>query len=241
MPRKRTAIVRILFGNPDYLGGRVEKILTEVAAAAQWRDLMPKTVAYVFGRENYNLVRNAGLTARLVDDRPVVTQDFSPWYHKPLGWRAAQSEFNTIVALDWDIRPLVPINQRRLFRNLAAKSFLQANLNRYMNIKARYRRRMAGSIRPVSTRMIPSAAFVYLRGADGRHAVERILEIMEASAGASEEQAMAQFVDQLYGGWKGVEHWSQYHEPFCCRLPRLREAVSDGGPPARKKVHWFTY
>lgn len=248
MATMNLAFVRVLFGDQRDKASRVHKILQDIKAAAQHQHWLPNTVTYVFGAENYEIVRKYGFAARLLDERPRVAGDVPgkpskrcPWEHKPLGWAAALQEFDEIVALDWDIRPLEKIPLDSVFGELNKKSFLQANLLQYRRIKALYRRKMAGSIPDPAVRKIPSAAFVYLRGDDGRHAVQRTLSLMEQNYNLTEEQAMAIFVDELYGGWKGIDHWWTHHEPFCCRIPRHYEAVSRLGTVQRNKRYLFSY
>lgn len=204
---------------------------------------MPNSVAYVFGKENYSDLCRWGYDARLLDERPLVpTAQFQNHLlkHKPLGWQATLQEFDEIIALDWDIRPAKQIDLEALFTKLREKSFLQANLLQYRRIKVKYRRSMAGSVPNAPIRQIPSGAFVYLRGEDGRHSVRRVLQIMDEKHHFTEEHAMAFFLDNLYGGWKGAEHWWELHEPFCCRLRRM-EAITEGGKRPRPKEPLFHY
>ncbi len=243
----KRAIVYVLFGDQSDPNSRVHKILRKVSKASQWKGSLGHPIVFVFGEENLTAVQSQGFEARLVDARPLVPHNSDPeircstWIHKPLGWSAALQEFDELIALDWDIRPARRIELDNLFGRLGEKSFLQANLLQYRHVKALYRKQMIGSISNPAIRAIPSAAFVYLRGHDGQHAIERILHLMERFPSMTEEQAMARFVDELYGGWKGIENWWQHHEPYCCGMPQQREAVSTGGRTPREKEHLFLY
>lgn len=238
MPSKRRAFVRVLWGDAKVADSRVHKVREDIKRAAAKPHQIP-AMTYVYGRDNYEFVVAHGFEARLV------SSDCSPWgtgSPSQKGWRTkvesirvALREFDEVVFLDWDIWANRQIDQPAIFNRLATKASFQANLFQYRRRQVKWRRRIDG-VEP-SPRKVPSAAFVYCREP---FIIQRICEIMDERKEFTEEQAMAFFIDDLYGGWKGVENYLIHHEPFCCHVKN--SAISpEFSKYIEEKEYWFSY
>lgn len=213
------AFIRVLWGTgTNEQGSRHPKILWDVnryQCSPEAASKNPPVMCYVFGRENYEFLRSRTFHCKLLSEhpRPCAGNDDPAdhaWNHKIIAWQAALADFpGGIVHLDWDIMPLERIRQNYVFDRLAAKGDFGANLIQYKQVVSPWRRKY-------DRRKKPSAAFVWLANAavaDGIAAAFR--ETCSFLKCGTEEAAMAWFLDQRNGGWRGLQYWCDHYETFC--------------------------
>jgi hypothetical protein len=82
-----------------------------------------------------------------------------------------------------------------------------------------YKRRKATWRGKNDTRKIPNAAFVYIRD---KSITEGMLQTWEDIGRPwSEELVMARHIDKMNGGWQGLDHYWENHEPHWFAMPSL--------------------
>lgn len=240
----KRAFIRVLWGDARCKASRVRKVRQHDIQQHGYHPFDPPFISYVFGRDNYDFLMGLGYQdheMHILSDRPFLPQcgaandqcnvGHRGWLHKPHAWQVALSQhYDEIVAMDWDTHALKPINEEHIWSGLGQKAGIQACLARYRTvIKAPWRPIASGQ-----QGLVPSAAFVYLRGTE---AVDGIMDILEEYPGWSEEMAMAMHIDSRHDGHLPLSAWSAKYEPFCC----IRKA--SGLPPIEQrepyKYPWF--
>lgn len=243
----RRTFVRVLWGEAG-AGSRWHKILdVDVHSQLQHKFIitMPPVMNYVFGQENFDRLSSLGFNCRLVSTHPRPHANGTPssdhaWQHKVEGWIAALGDFQEIVAMDWDIQPCIwddnnlrRINSDAVFDSLRKKPDFGACLIRYKRNVSPWRgRRHDGNCRP-------SAAFCYV---PNRRTAEEIQQawrhVRDTHNNSTEETAISWWIDQLIGGWKGVDYWCERFEAECCLCPRMR-GIPDAFAVSKKGVFTF--
>lgn len=215
MARKR-AFVRALWGIHDHEGRRFYKRrlkMDDDIELLQHSKYEPPFVSYTFGFENHEFLRSRGITSVLVDERPIVWDLDTQFYrHKLEAFDQAMKDFDDVVFLDWDSVVVEPI-PRGFWEALSRKAPMQAILHSYRTRRVFWREE--------DTTIVPSAAFVYLRGREASQGIIRAWEeLQDVRAKMSAEPAMGKYADDLSGGWKGIDHYWDHFEPSFFTLRR---------------------
>ena len=111
-----------------------------------------------------------------------------------------------IVYLDWDCSPVLQQNDM-FIEKLRQKSSFQANLAQYIHPKCHWRR--------TDIRKVPNGGFLYI---NDKQLVLKAIQCWEKHQQQNDEIAWAQMVDDLMGGWKGVDEYYARFEPMVCKL-----------------------
>ena len=115
--------------------------------------------------------------------------------------------YDEMIHLDWDCYPVkkIPTN---FWDIMGKKEAFQANLFKFRHLKCPWRK--------IDRTVTPNGGFVYIRN---KEYPARIIKIWEEKLrGNSAEPPMAMFVDELMGGWKGLDEYWDLYEADCCRL-----------------------
>ena len=166
---------------------------------------------YVFGKENYEMCQEFGFDSVLLDERPIVwDMDNEQFRHKLEVLDKAMEDFDEIVFMDWDTLPVKPLPDN-FWEKMYEKDPFQATLIMYRRRKAMWRGK-------TDSRKLSSASFVYLRD---KSITEGFIKQWEKMGRPwSEELAISRYIDDLDGGWKGMEYYWEHHEPHWFALPR---------------------
>jgi len=160
----------------------------------------PKTVVYIFGEDNFKRMTDLGFDCRLIDKRPCVwDMEKEQYRHKMAIWQAGSQEFDAVTFLDFDCIALKPIpNNYWDVMNIGEP--IKTPIFQY-KLKRVYRP-------PNDHRKVSSASFVYIRG---KEHTEGIIKLWEATGRPwKEEYTLTLYIDNLSGGWKGLENYRKY-------------------------------
>lgn len=165
----------------------------------------PKCKVYIFGEDNFRRVTDMGFDTVLVDKKPICWDMIKEQYrHKIEIWRAGLQDFDEIVFLDWDCVPCaqVPVD---FWDVLGAGQKIRTTI--YMYVKKRLFTRKG------DPRKLSASTFVYIRG---KEVVDNIIATWERIGRPwQEEVALSQYIDDLNGGWKGVEDYREkFEQPY---------------------------
>lgn len=164
-------------------------------------------VFYVFGRDNYNKLSDIGLSCKLIDKRPIVFDMQKEQYaHRLLGLEIALTDYDEIINPDIDVVALKPLPSD-FWSEISKGSPIKSTIYLY------HRRRLTS--RGNDSRKLSSASFLYIRG---KHEFLKMWE--ELGRPWKEEIVLSQYIDDMDGGWQGVEKYSIIHEPrYYCIYP----------------------
>lgn len=163
----------------------------------------PKGVFYTFGSENYKRLTDSGLNCVLVDKRPfVVDMEKEQYGMKLLGWKSALEDYKSIVGLDIDTCAIKPL-PTDFWQVMDAGEPVRSTIYLY------HRKRVDRM--PNDMRKVSSASMVYIRGEHGKGIVKQ-WEDMDRYW--KEEIPLSKYIDNLNGGWKGIEGYKKYDIPY---------------------------
>lgn len=176
---------------------------------------------YVFGKDNYNLLTEKGVSCVLLNEKPFIydlQKEF--WRHKldVLKYAMEIDQHEEIVYLDWDCIPQRPMTDE-FWNTLSKKREIQANLEFYTRKKCMWRGK-------VDIRKVSNGGFLYIRDQGIPQKLMDTWSNLPAEAKFWDEIAFSKYIDDLTGGWKGIEAYWKEFEPDVCNLKR-RSAYSD--------------
>ena len=167
----------------------------------------PPTKVYVFGKDNYKRIIDMGFdesTVVMVDKKPCVfNMETEQYRHKIEVWKCGLEEFDEIVFLDWDC---VPIHQipNNFWNVMAQGEKIQATLYMYTIRRAHWR--------TGDTRKLSASTFVYVRN---KKIVNDIIKVWEENGRLwQEEIALSKYIDEINGGWHGIEKYKKYEPKY---------------------------
>jgi len=212
--------IRALWGIYDHQGRRLYKRRTKIDKDIRLLRLCKYTkpfITYVFGKDNYNFLKDQGFKCVLVDKRPIVwDMETEQFRHKLEVFKYGIKEHDEIVFLDWDTFPVKPLH-KKFWKVLGKKAPIQAVLRMYHRRKAHWRKK--------DGRQVPCASFVYLRK---KKIATDLIKMWETHRKPwSEEIVMARYMDQMMDGWEGMAKYEKLFEPDFFYLPesRVLEAI----------------
>lgn len=170
-------------------------------------------ITYVFGEDNYKEITSLGVkNCIMIDKNPAPFKLLGEQYrHKLEAIRYALEvdKYDAMIHLDWDCYPIKPL-PTNFWNIMGKKEAFQANLFRFKKLKCPWR--------TIDRTVVPNGGFVYMR--DKSYPAE-VIKIWEKELyGNSAEPPLAKFVDNLMGGWKGVDYYWDLYEAECCKLKR---------------------
>ncbi|MFA5314301.1 MAG: hypothetical protein WC375_13455 [Methanomassiliicoccales archaeon] len=199
--------VRALWGIHDHQNRRLYTRRTKLdddITLLQHAKYNEPFVVYVFGTENAEYMKKLGFQYRLLDPNPIVwDMDTQQFRHKLEVLKAAMEEFDEIMFLDWDQLPIKPLPPT-FWETLKKKSDIQAVLRIYHRTKVSWRN--------TDRRKIPCGSFLYI---GNKSIPSELINIWENQLNKcwSEEVVIAKYIDNLSGGWKGLDYYWDHFEP----------------------------
>ena len=169
----------------------------------------PKTVVYIFGEDNYKRMVDLGFDCRLIEKRPhVFDMETEQYRHKMEIWKYGTEEFDAINFLDFDCVPLKPIPSD-YWDVMNVGEPIKTPI--YVYHKKRVNRP------PNDFRKVSSASFVYIRG---KNHMKEMIELWEKTGRPwKEEYTLTLYIDNMNGGWKGLDDYRKYDPIFYQMTP----------------------
>jgi len=166
-------------------------------------------ITYVFGEDNYKYLTSLGVkNCILIDKNPAPYDLLTEQYrHKLEAIRYAMEVdgYDEMIHLDWDCYPVKKLPSN-FWDVMGKREAFQSCLFRFKRMKCPWR--------SIDRTVVPNGGFVYMRDKSYPSKVIKIWE--EKLKGPSAEPPMAMFVDDLMGGWKGLDaYWDLYESDFC--------------------------
>jgi len=161
--------------------------------------------AFVFGEDNYKQLVDMGYNCELVDKNPCVwDMEKEQFRHKIEALKLGMQKFDEMVFLDWDTQLIKPLPVD-FWEKLKFKSSLQVSLRKYFRDRITWRKEDAN--------IVPTAAFIYIRD---KKIPDRLIEIWEElNRPWTEEMVLMKYIDEIMGGWKGLEeYWNNFEPNF---------------------------
>lgn len=165
----------------------------------------PKCKVYVFGEDNCKKIIDMGFDAVMVDKKPFCwDMEKEQYRHKIEVWKCGLQEFDEIVFLDWDCVPCAPI-PNDFWDVLGSGEKIRATIFMYKLKRVFFRNNDA--------RKVSSSTFVYMRE---KETAEELIKVWEKIGRPwQEEIALSKYMDELNGGWKGIDDYRQkYEQPY---------------------------
>lgn len=159
---------------------------------------------YVFGEENFKQLVDKGLKCKLIDKRPMVWDGATQMFrHKLEVFKYAIEDYDEFVFLDLDcilIQPL-PTN---FWEKHYEKASIQGSLMQYKRRKMKFWRKTNQGANPC-------ACYIYIRE---KKIPEELIQTWEAiGKPLSEEVVIAKYMDDMIGGWQGLDKYYELFEP----------------------------
>jgi hypothetical protein len=165
---------------------------------------------FVMGEDNYEGLKELGFDCELVNSNPAPFDLIKHQYRHKLEiikYAMEEKGYDELVYMDWDCIPQKPL-PNDFWEQMNKKDKFQANLQMYHRRKAHWRKE--------ELRKVPNGGFVYLRD---KSYPQRAIELWEKiGKGDNDEPAWARLTDDLYGGWKGIDHYWEHFEAMFCNL-----------------------
>jgi hypothetical protein len=180
----------------------------------------PPCKVYIFGEDNFKIMTDKGFDTVLIDKKPICWDMVKEQYrHKIEIWKAGLQDFDEVVFLDWDCVPCASIPSD-FWDVLSGGQKIKTTIFQY--VKKRIFTRVGDE------RKLSSSTFVYIRG---KEVVDEIIKTWERIGRPwQEEVALSQYIDDLNGGWKGIEDYrikfeQPYHTLFYWYIPEYYRDV----------------
>ena len=173
----------------------------------------PQCKVYIFGEENFKKITDMGFDTVLIDKKPICwDMEKEQYRHKIEIWKYGLKDFDEVVFLDWDCVPLTTIPTD--FWDVMSKGEkIRATIFMYKLRRVFFRN---GDARKVS-----SSTFVYMRG---KEIAEEIIKVWEEMGRPwQEEVALSKYIDNVNGGWKGIEDYKKYEPGYHCLYGAYKE------------------
>ena len=163
-------------------------------------------VTYVFGEENFVELKELGVNAILLDKNPAPFNLVRHQYRNKIEiLMHAMEDFDEIVYMDWDVylKAKLPSD---MWEKLGNRASIQACLQQYHRPKCPWRKD--------DWRKVPNGGFVYLRDKQLPSLAATWWE--KLGSGDNDEPAWARIIDEMMGGWQGMEaFWKEYEIMYC--------------------------
>jgi len=185
---------------------------------------------YVWGEDNYKQLHDVGLT-----DLVLVTKEPYQWdlikyqyRHKLELLKLAMQDYDEIVHMDWDCLPQKPIDDQ-YWDLFYKKEAIQCNLFQYRNMNCPWRKE--------DSRKAINGGYMYLRDKGIPDDLIKWWDKYNGRWKQSMEPSTSQYIDDINGGWVGLDNYFNRYEPDSCRL-RYFSAYTDRVRPDPYFIHW---
>ena len=206
--KMNSGFIRCLFGkydNTNRITSRRSKIDNDIKRILNGKFKIP-FVTYVFGEDNYKMLVDKGITAKLVDKNPTpfdITQNC--YLHKLHLIKAAFSDYKELVYLDWDVymQKELPDN---FWEECRKKEFIQGCLQVYRRPRINWRK--------IDSNVLINGGFLYIGWHD---IINQAIEVYNEkfSSQPNDEVALTYLIDRINNGWSRDVFKDRHETPFC--------------------------
>jgi len=204
----RRGFVRALWGNltvRNLAERRAHRSVTwdiKLSMKNKYEDMI-NAVTLVFGKDNYESLKNLGLNCVLIDDNPCFEDGQHQLRHKIMVLNYASHMFDEFVFLDFDTMLVKPLPDN-FWEEHYKKEDIQIPLMSYECVCAPWR--------SYDQYYVPCACYIYMR--NPRPICDHLMRVFRASDPLyTDEQVLAYYMDDAYNGWHGVNDYWDKHEP----------------------------
>jgi hypothetical protein len=228
----KRAFIRGLWGiysNENSVVERRYKMDTDIKQTLKNKN-SPPSVAYVFGKENYDHLKSLGVEdVKLLDESPNPHNLTKNQYrHKLDILKIALEDYDEIVYIDWDCQAKKPLPDD-FWQTMGKKEYCQANLQQYKRKKCFWRGKR-------DVRKLPNAGFLYITD---KSFPDEIIKCWEANPGNSAEPPLARAMDYRSDGWVGTDKYWELFEPEFCNLWKFSAFTNK--EIKSKRIHFLHY
>lgn len=216
----KNGFIRLVFGDCTKEGTKFNSELRESIQKSRF-----DYCVYVYGKDNYEYLKTLGIEekCKLVDNRPNIWDMVTQLHrHKIEAYRIAMEDdaFDEFVFLDWDLIQTRDIPDN-IWDRMREKDEIQSCGNHNKVKQSPWR--TVGNQRYAVT-----APFIYMRNKNFPREIIKIWEHFgtikdkypHIKLQENDEISIAYFIDELTGGWKGIDVWWERFETMFSNLPR---------------------
>jgi len=173
-------------------------------------------VCYTFGEDNHKYLKSVGINSILVNKNDYVYHQYE---HKLYILTLAMKDFDEIVFIDWDVGIKKPVDND-FWNILNSKREIQANLYRYKK-QQKIKHRNGKENQYTSL-----AGFIYMRDKSLASKIWGVRRSLPCTWSA--EPALTKIIDDISGGWKGVEFYGKNFEPdtYLCKHSQFHKDIN---------------
>lgn len=159
---------------------------------------------YIFGEENYNKLKDR-FDCVLVDKNPTPYDPIKYMYRNKMELiKIAMQDYDEIVYMDWDCVPIKAL-PNDFWTEQSKKKSIQGCLETYHRIKCWWRKDMR--------RTVINGGYLYIRD---KNIPDMAIACWNKWQQDNDEPGWMRMIDEIEGGWKGIEYfWDNYETPYC--------------------------
>lgn len=173
-------------------------------------------ITYVWGDENERILSSWGIKVRKVSS-DAFPCDLTKYEYKPKldVYNIAMNEdgYDEIVFLDWDMVPTkkIPLD---FWVTLGKKESIQGPLYGLKRKMCKWRKVDAG--------FMIQASFLYIRDKSIPEKLNKMWEQFPDTVywKSNDERCISKYIDDINGGWIGLDKWWDLYEPMFCHLEK---------------------
>lgn len=176
-------------------------------------------VVYVFGKDNFDKMKGFGFDCVLASTNPAPFDQINFVYRNKMElikYAMESDGYDEITYLDWDCVPQKKLPEN-YWEEMSKRAPIQACLQQYRRRKCLWR--LDGDVRKV-----PNGGFVYIRD---KILPSKAIEIWDTMKQDNDEPAWAKLIDDLMGGWKGMDEFWKSYETLFCNLHKMSPFTSE--------------
>lgn len=215
----KRGFIRAMYGDCISSSNNIRKDIDRAISV----DNNPDYVTYVFGEENFKFAKEINVNPVLLDKNPFI-KDVAQYrfWHKLYIYNYAMTvdRYDEIVFLDWDCLPTRPLPSD-FWEVLGKKEKIQGcsyTLRRRMSVwRGGVRDALSGKNGACQG---INSGFLYMRDKSVPPVLLNIWEENKCLNQANDEAPISYYIDQMMGGWVGLEKWWDLFEPEWCNLEK---------------------
>ena len=169
-------------------------------------------MTYVMGKENQRMLKEKGIESILIWDEPFKFDLVKHQYRHKLeiiNHAMHNDNIEELIFLDWDCVPQKNVPDD-FWGQMNKREKIQACLQSYRRRKCHWRQ--------TDLRKVPNGGFVYLRDKD--LATDSIEWWDKLGRQDNDEPSWAKMIDEMCGGWPGIDYYWEHFEAMFCNLWR---------------------